>query len=88
MKRLIVALCLIAFIIPARSHFWYESACCSGNDCAPVPASDVEEIEPRVWRYIPTGHVFRDEQVRPSQDGDYHVCDNGRPLCLYIVQGS
>ena len=73
----------------ARAHSWYDGDCCGTMDCHPVPATEVEEIEPGVWKHIPTGFTFKGPNVRPSRDADYHVCINyGRGLCIYIVQGS
>jgi hypothetical protein len=41
------------------------------------------------WLYVPTGNLFRLEQVHPSQDLHCHVClrqgSDHRSLCAFIV---
>lgn len=78
-------------------HSWYDHDCCSDQDCKPVPATDVVEIEGG-WKYLPTGAIFRDtpekKRIRPSQDRNFHVCigrsewDKNFPYCIYILQGA
>jgi len=80
---LIVAFGLAAI---ATAHEWYDSDCCSGNDCAPIPTSAVS-IGPEGYTVTigPGDHplaggtitkFFRYDspQVRVSQDGKYHTC--------------
>jgi hypothetical protein len=66
---LIVAALVAA--IPALAHSWYPLACCGNMDCFPV-AWLVETGSG--WFYVPTGNLFRREQVEPSQDHHCHVC--------------
>jgi hypothetical protein len=41
------------------------------------------------WLYVPTGNLFKREQVQPSQDDHCHVClGRGREhpsICAFIV---
>lgn len=73
----------------ARAHGWYDADCCSTTDCFPVRPEAVLEIEGG-WKYLPTGVEFKDKsRIRPSKDRNFHVCiSNGRPLCIYILQGT
>lgn len=76
---------------------WYDSACCSNNDCKPVDDADIEfGADPlgNAWaRYKPTGHTFYQYQFKLSQDERYHVCinpaavGNNGALCFYIRAG-
>lgn len=78
----------------ARAHHWYDPECCSGSDCRPVSYDDVVEIEGGQWKHLPSGVIFRRDQVRPSKDRHMHVCignkawDMGRPYCIYVLSGS
>jgi hypothetical protein len=71
----------------AQAHSWYEPACCSGVDCAPVEDSVVEEMPDGV-------HVsgfgtlnYDDPRLRWSQDFEAHVCATTiaprKLLCVY-----
>jgi hypothetical protein len=76
-----------------NAHSWYDPHCCSGSDCRPVAYDDVIEIEGG-WKHLPTGVMFRRDQVLPSKDNKFHVCignkphDMGRPYCIYVLNGS
>jgi len=74
------------------AHSWYPADCCSGEDCRPVPASDLRELDKGEWLYIPLALVYQKRQVFPSQDSNYHVCYTRwwpkASLCLFIVQGA
>lgn len=90
---------------------WYDAECCSQRDCAPIPPETVT-ITP--WGYelrlvpghhplvtMPTQRDFAvdSNDVKPSQDGEYHACvppaygtaeDHGprgqAVYCLYVPQ--
>lgn len=76
---------------------WYDSACCSNNDCKPVDDADIEfgadALGNTYARYKPTGHTFYKYQFKPSQDERYHVCinpnavGNNGALCFYDRSG-
>jgi hypothetical protein len=82
----IALLCCVALLaLPAFSHSWYSQACCSGMDCAPIPASAITETKGgRIIELAPgdhpmvTTHPFQEfipfSKGRTSQDGDYHAC--------------
>ena len=61
---LIIAALVVA--IPALAHSWYPLACCGNMDCFPVACDQLVETGSG-WFYVPTGNVFKHEQVQPSQ---------------------
>ena len=64
------ALLIIAALvaaIPALAHSWYPLACCGNMDCFPVACDQLVETGSG-WFYVPTGNLFKLEQVQPSQD--------------------
>lgn len=83
----------------ARSHSWYDLACCAGNDCAPIPASAVNASRAGYSVTIRPGEhpLVKDKPVsgfvayadaRPSQDSEFHACIvAGAIKCLYAPQG-
>ena len=94
-----IALCLLT--TQAAAHEWYDGWCCSGQDCAPVPASTVQSA-PGGWlvtvlpgqhplafapisRFVP----FDSNELRPSQDDEWHVCvyPRGHIRCVYQPEG-
>lgn len=58
----------------AFAHDWYEAACCSGQDCAPVPDGTVTEtdhgVEVKGWGTM----AESDSRLRWSQDDQDHLC--------------
>jgi hypothetical protein len=66
---LIVAALVAA--IPALAHSWYPLACCGNMDCFPVACDQLVETGSG-WFYVPTGNLFKREQVQPSQDHHCH----------------
>jgi len=87
-KRLtLLALFWLAFAAPAVSHSWYDSDCCSGEDCA--PALTLPNGEDDVTA-VPGGRIIKSEygtvfvpdvwmknnkdKHRPSRDRHVHVC--------------
>ena len=73
---------------PALAHSWYPLACCGNMDCFPVACDQLVETGSG-WFYVPTGNLFRREQVQPSQDHHCHVClghggDHGS-ICAFVV---
>jgi hypothetical protein len=82
----VVIILTLLLIAHAFAHSWYPSDCCSGTDCKPVPASDIQELPGGCFVYKPTGNQFCGSQVRVSQDKDWHVCispSTGNSLCLF-----
>src|SRR6266571_5126377 len=70
------ALLIIAALvaaIPALAHSWYPLACCGNMDCFPIACDQLVETDSG-WFYVPTGNLFKREQVQPSQDQHCHVC--------------
>jgi len=77
----LVALLIVAALvaaIPALAHSWYPLACCGNMDCFPVACDQLVETGSG-WFYVPTGNLFKREQVQPSQDHHCHVCLGARP---------
>ena len=85
---MIVATLALSLVLPV--HSWYDHECCSDTDCRPVLAEDLDEVEPGVWKYLPTGNMFRGPQVRPSRDANFHVCigASGTSYCVYVQSGT
>lgn len=81
----IYATMIAAAINSAQAHDWYESACCSGQDCKPVPDGVVTE-------HVDGVHVQgygvlseSDPRIRWSQDDRDHICAATNPP--YYAQG-
>lgn len=68
-----IALCLPAQAHQAATGWTYPSDCCGLTDCALVPAKDVK-VQGNGWRVIPRDLYIRQDQSRPSPDGDFHLC--------------
>lgn len=74
------------FIQPAQAHSFYDAACCSDKDCAPVHFSTIQE-KPEGFYVLPQGDFIERGKERFSPDGDWHVCrseTSGRLLCIYV----
>jgi hypothetical protein len=91
----IAALLLCACLAgPASAHDWYSPACCSGQDCAPIPSGTRVTASPNGYDVVfPSGErvFFAREKVQPSQDGQIHACiglSARTPYCLYLPAGS
>ena len=84
---LIIVAALVA-AIPALAHSWYPLACCGDMDCFLIACDQLVETVSG-WLYIPTGNVFKGEQVQPSQDRNCQVClgrgRDHRSICVFIV---
>ena len=84
---LLIVAALIA-AIPAVAHSWYPLACCGNLDCFPIACDQLVETGSG-WFYVPTGNLFKREQVQPSQDHHCHVClgrgREHRSICAFIV---
>ena len=87
LAALLIVAALVA-AIPALAHSWYPLACCGKMDCFPVACDQLVETGSG-WFYVPTGNVFKREQVQPSQDQHCHVClGRGREhpsICAFVV---
>jgi hypothetical protein len=57
-------------------------------DCFPVTCDQLVETVSG-WLYVPTGNLFKREQVQLSQDRNCHVClalgRDRRSICAFIV---
>jgi hypothetical protein len=78
----------------ARAHSWYPWECCSDNDCAPIALQETPREEKGGFTLIDGRHISYKE-VRPSPDGQWHLCEQKWPanvrerkiLCVYAPIG-
>jgi hypothetical protein len=80
----LVFTCLFIAPLKVQSHDWYPASCCHGTtvggDCMPAPEGSVSQTATgyHVDLSDPTwGTVHEDVDgldVRPSQDGQFHIC--------------
>jgi hypothetical protein len=88
MRRGLIIVVVLVGAIPALGHSWYPLACCGNMGCFPIACDQLVETISG-WLYVPTGNLFRLEQVHPSQDLHCHVClrqgSDHRSLCAFIV---
>ena len=84
---LLIVAALVA-AVPALGHSWYPLACCGNMDCFPIACDQLVETVSG-WLYVPTGNLFKREQVQPSQDQHCHVClgrgIDHHSICAFIV---
>ena len=84
-RALLVGLALAASTTIAGAHSWYEAACCSGQDCAPIPVDAVGfdangdylvTIQAGAHPLVKSTQtwVWPRSQARVSQDGSWHGC--------------
>lgn len=84
--RIVLIMGLIALAtMPAFAHSWYSSACCSDQDCAPVPSITVTAGRDG-WRVrlrpgdhpivtgTPIDATVPYDEALPSEDGAFHAC--------------
>jgi hypothetical protein len=73
---------------PGAGAFLVSVSCCGNMDCFPVACDQLVETGSG-WFYVPTGNLFKREQVQPSQDHHCHVClgrgREHRSICAFIV---
>ena len=67
MRLALLILAALVAAIPALAHSWYPLACCGSMDCFPIACDQLVETVSG-WLYVPTGNLFKREQVQPSQD--------------------
>jgi hypothetical protein len=88
MRLVLLIVATVVAAIPALAHSWYPLACCGNMDCFPVACDQLVETVSG-WFYVPTGNVFKREEVQPSQDHHCHVClgrgGDHRSICAFIV---
>ena len=88
MRLTIFTFAVLVATIPALAHSWYPLVCCGNMDCFPVACDQLVETVSGLL-YVPTGNLFKREQVQPSQDLHCHVClgrgGDHRSICAFIV---
>jgi len=86
MRLILLIVVTLVVAIPALAHSWYPAACCGNLDCFPVACDQLVETVSG-WLYVPTGNLFKREQVQPSQDYHCHVClgrgGDHRSICAF-----
>lgn len=94
----VFALLLVAFgARPARAHEWYDSVCCSGQDCFPLGEAEVAVLPGNDYLILRSQEVFAhpnnpqfQRRARWSKDGRFHRCtiagDRNAPasICFYV----
>jgi hypothetical protein len=85
--RLLLVLVAVVLADPALSHSWYEPACCSGVDCAPVQDGLIEDRADGVHVRGYGTLSYTDARLRWSQDDRDHMCvtqdASHKLLCVY-----
>jgi hypothetical protein len=88
MRLAVLIVAALVAAIPALAHSWYPPACCGNLDCFPVACDQLVETFSG-WLYVPTGNLFKREQVQQSRDHNCHVClgrtGDHRSICAFIV---
>jgi hypothetical protein len=88
MRLAVIIIAALVAAVPALAHSWYPWACCGDMDCFPVACDQLVQTVSG-WLYVPTGNLFKPEQVQPSQDHHCHVClghgVDHRSICAFIV---
>lgn len=81
----LIVIILVIWVSIAKAHEWYDSDCCSGKDCDPVPDGTVVETGQGVvvkgFETIQEG----DTRLRWSKDERDHICVAKAPY--YYSQG-
>jgi hypothetical protein len=85
--RIVLVIAAILLADPALSHSWYEPACCSDVDCAPVADGMVEDMADGVHVQGYGVLSYADARLRWSQDDQDHMCItrdvSHKLLCVY-----
>ena len=87
-KVIVLALIVLVYAVTAQAHEWYPQECCSDRDCRAV---DAPKIEVTTGGYLINGQYVPKESVRPSPDGDWHICElplTKHILCVFEPKGS
>ena len=71
----------------AYGHSWYDSSCCSGNDCAMIETDKVTATDKGWWVHLeqkdhplapPEGIdqiiYYGEYKIRTSKDENFHLC--------------
>lgn len=84
----------LALAVKVRAHEWYPVECCSGHDCAPIPAEQVR-LTPQgwIWRNDHGAQLFSfdSDRLRASPDAQFHGCElplSKEKRCLFVTGGT
>lgn len=75
----------LLFAHAAASGWQYPKECCSDRDCKPISCTLLEEQSNGSLLDTTTQMSYPPQTIKPSQDGQCHVCANGRPLCVFVL---
>ena len=86
--------CCLVLPTGAEAHSWYPWECCSDNDCAPITIAETP-VEKDGGFYLIDGRHISYQEVKPSPDGAWHLCEQKWPanprdrkiLCVYAPIG-
>ncbi len=74
-------LALLAMTGTAAAHGWYDTSCCSDQDCHPIQSYEVQ-LTPSGYKVH--GTIVPYTAAKKSLDRDYHVCIYaGQVRCFY-----
>jgi hypothetical protein len=73
---------LLGWVAFGHAHSFYEAACCSNADCAPISSQRVTEGS---FGYAVDGKPIPQNIIRRAPDGQFHLCQPlmGQIRCLY-----
>ena len=81
---LVFGIIVISTVSIAASHSWYSGACCSDQDCAPIPREAVTATNEgyritlgagdHPMTTLPLDEVVPYDNALPSEDSDFHAC--------------
>ena len=92
-----VFLMVVTFIVAsnAHSHEWYDSWCCSNNDCAEAEVQWLPDGRIKATTKYGSAIFGLDKRIRPSRDGKWHACippwatsNESKARCLYAPAGT
>lgn len=84
----------IGSVVPAKSHSWYDSDCCSAADCEPVQSVTFVAADGQsrpvmvVTTSLGTKPLTPQTKIRDSKDNRMHGCIyGGNLICIYLPPG-
>jgi len=88
LKIVLLALMILVYAIAAQAHSWYPRECCGEGDCKIV---DTPKMERKPEGYLINGQIVPFDRVRPSPDGEWHICSgqiSSFIFCVFEPKGS
>ena len=82
--KFLLALSVLLLPSVASSHEWYPKACCSDQDCRPVPCEEIHSAGDKwEWRHF----SIEKFKAQMSPDGKCHVCplvSGSTLICIFL----